>query len=73
MTETHNGLRNGSSCRDPDFCLKLLIVRRMEYNLKTHLFYRFWKKIVIINKHTLFDIVKYIKIPDTLLKATVYM
>ena len=37
MTETQNGFRKGQSCTDPTFCLKLLIEKRREFNLETHL------------------------------------
>jgi RNA-binding protein YlmH len=75
MTETQNGLRKGRSCTDPNFCLKLLIVKRREYNLRTHLFFfiDFENAFVIIHKHNLFDILKHRKIQGTLLKATVDM
>jgi hypothetical protein len=37
MTETQNGFWKGCSCTNPTFCLKLLIEKRTEYNLETHL------------------------------------
>jgi len=37
MTETQHGFRKGRSCKDPTFCLKLLIEKRREYNMETHL------------------------------------
>jgi len=36
MTETQNGFRKGRSCTDTTFCLKLLIEKRREFNLETH-------------------------------------
>jgi hypothetical protein len=38
ITETQTVFRKGLSCPDPTFCLKLLIVKRREYNLETYLF-----------------------------------
>jgi len=37
MTGTQNGFQKGQSCTDPTFCLKLLIEKRREFNLETHL------------------------------------
>ena len=39
MTETQNGFRKGRSCTDSTFCLKLLIEKRRELNLGTHLLF----------------------------------
>jgi len=39
MTETQNGFRKGRSCTDPTFWLKLLIEKRREFNLGTHLLF----------------------------------
>jgi hypothetical protein len=39
MTETPNGFQKGQSCTDPTFCLKLLIEKTREFNLKTHLLF----------------------------------
>jgi len=39
MTETQNGFRKGWSCTDPTLCLKLLIEKRREFNLETHLLF----------------------------------
>ena len=44
MTETQNGFRKGRSCTDPTFCLKLLIEKRREFNLETHLLFIDYEK-----------------------------
>jgi len=72
MTETQNGFRKGLSCTDPTFCLKLLIDKRREFNLETHLlFIGYEKAFDNIQRKTLFNILKSRHIPDTLLKAIV--
>jgi hypothetical protein len=45
MTETQNGFRTGRSCTDPKFCLKLLIEKRREFNLETHLLFIDYEKV----------------------------
>jgi len=72
MTETQNGFRKERSCTDPTFCLKLLIEKRREFNLETHLlFIDYEKAFDNIKRQILFNILKSRHIPDTLLKATV--
>jgi len=72
MTETQNGFRKGRSCTEPTFCLKLLIEKRREYNLETHLlFIDYEKAFHIIQRQILFNILKTRHIPDTMLKAMV--
>jgi len=72
MTETQNGFRKGRSCKDPTFCLKLLIEKRRECNLETHfLFIDYEKAFDNIQGQILFNILKSRHIPDTLLKAIV--
>jgi hypothetical protein len=44
MTETQNEFRKGRSCPDPIFFLKLLIERRREFNLETHLLFIDYEK-----------------------------
>jgi len=44
MTETQNGFRKGRSCTDPTFCFKLLIEKRREFNLETHLLFTDYEK-----------------------------
>jgi len=44
MTETQNGFRKGRSCTDSTFCLKLLIEKRREFNLETHLLFIDYEK-----------------------------
>jgi len=44
MTETQNWFQKGHSCPDPTFCLKLLIEKRTEYNLETHLLFLDYEK-----------------------------
>ena len=44
MRETQNGFRKGRSCTDPTFCLKLLIEKRREFNLETHLLFIDYEK-----------------------------
>jgi len=46
---------------DPTFCLKLLIEKRREFNLETHLLFIDYEKNILKSRH----------IPDTLLKAIV--
>jgi len=72
MTETQNGFRKGRSCTDPTFFLKLLIEKRREFNVETHLlFIDYEKAFDKIKRHILFDILKSRLIPDTLQKAIV--
>jgi len=72
MTEMQNGFRKGRSCTDPTFCLKLLIEKRREFNLETHLlFIDYEKAFDNIQRQILFNILKSRHIPDTLLKAIV--
>jgi len=61
MTAIQNGFRKGRSCTDPTFCLKLLIEKRREFNLETHLLFVDYEKTFDKSRH----------IPDTLLKAIV--
>jgi len=44
MTETQNGFRKGRPCTDPTFCLKLLVEKRREFNLETHLLFIDYEK-----------------------------
>jgi len=72
MAETQNGFRKGRSCTDPTFCLKLLIEKRREFNLETHLLSIDYEKAFgNIQRQILFNILKSQHIPDTLLKAIV--
>jgi hypothetical protein len=72
MTETQNGFRKGQSCTDPTFCLILLIEKRREFNLETHLlFVDYEKAFDNLQRHILFNILKSRHIPDALLKAIV--
>jgi len=72
MTETQNGFRKRRSCTDPTFCLKLLIEKRREFNLETHLlFIDYEKAFDNIQRQILFNILKSRHIPDTLLKEIV--
>jgi len=69
MTETQNRFRKGRSCTDPTFCFKLLIEKRREFNLETHLlFIDYEKAFDNIQRQILFNILKSRHIPDTLLK-----
>jgi len=72
MTETQNGFPKGRSCTEPKFCLKLLIEKRREFNLETHLlFIDYEKAFENIQRQFLFNILKSRHIPDTVLKAIV--
>jgi len=72
MTERQNGFRRGWSCTDPTFCLKLLIEKRREFNLETHLLcINYEKAFDNIQRQILFNIFKSRHILDTLLKAIV--
>jgi len=72
MTETQEGFRKVRSCTDPTFCLKLLIEKRREFNLKTHLLFIDCEKAFDnVQRQILFNILKSRRIPDTLLKAIV--
>jgi hypothetical protein len=44
MRETKNGFREGRSCTDPTFCLKLLIEKSREFNLEKHLLFIDYEK-----------------------------
>ena len=71
-TETKNGSRKGRSRTDPAFCLKLLIEKRNELNLETHLlFIDYEKTFDNIERQILFKILKSRHIPVTLLKTRV--
>jgi hypothetical protein len=37
IAESQNGFRKGRSCTDSDFTLKMLVDKRHEYNLETHI------------------------------------
>ena len=68
MTEIQNGFQKGRSCTDPTFCLKLLIEKIREFNLKTHLLFTDYEKAFDnIEKQILFNILKSRHVPDTLL------
>jgi hypothetical protein len=72
MTETQNGFRKGRSCTDPTFCLKLLIEKRKEFNLETHLlFIDYEKAFDNLQRQISFNILKSRHIPDTLFKEIV--
>jgi len=72
IAETQNGFRKGRSCTDPTFCLNLLIEKRREFNLETHLlFIDYEKAFDNIKRQILFNILKSRHNPDTLLKAIV--
>ena len=63
MMETQNGFRKERSCTDPTFCLKLLIEKRREFNLETHLlFIDYEKAFDNIQIQILFNILKSIHI-----------
>jgi len=44
MTEMQNWFPKGRSCTDPTFCFKLLIEKRREFNLETHLLFIDYEK-----------------------------
>jgi hypothetical protein len=72
MTETQNRFRKGRSCTDPTFCLKLLIEKRREFNLETHLlFIDYEKAFDNIQRQILSNILQSRHILDTLLKPIV--
>src|SRR5215469_7400621 len=72
LSETQNGFRKGRSCTDPTFCLKVLIEKRREFNLETHLlFIDYEKAFDNIERQILFNILQLKRIPDALLKAIV--
>jgi len=72
ITETQNGFQKGQSCTDPTFYLKLLIEKRREFNLETHLLFIDYKKAYDnIQRQILFNILKSRHNPDTFLKAIV--
>ena len=57
MTETQNGFRKRRSCTNTTFCLKLLIEKRSEFNLETHLLFIDYKKVFDnLQKRILFNI-----------------
>jgi len=59
MTEIQNGFQKGRSCTDPTFCLKLLIEKRREFNLETHLlFIDYENAFDNIQRQILFNILK---------------
>jgi hypothetical protein len=59
LTETQNRFRKGRSCTDSAFFLKLLIEKRREYNLETHLLFIDHKKRLIMYKYLYSKIQKY--------------
>ena len=72
MKEPQNGFRKGRSCTDSTFCLKLLIEKRREFNLETHLlFIDYEKAFDNVQRQILFNILKSRHIPHSLLKAIV--
>ena len=72
MKEPQNGFRKGRSCTDSTFYLKLLIEKRREFTLETHLlFIDYEKAFDSIQRQILFNILNSRHIPGTLLKAIV--
>jgi hypothetical protein len=72
MTEKQNGFLKGRSCTDPTFCLKLLIGKRMEFNLEIHLLLIYCEKAFeSIERQILFNILISRHIPHALIKAIV--
>jgi hypothetical protein len=72
MSEAQNGFQRNRSCTDAVFSLKLLIEKRREYNLETHiLFLDYEKAFGSVLRATLFDILRNKNIPNRLLKAVV--
>ena len=72
LTETQNSYRKGRSCTDPTFCLKLLIEKKREFYLETHLlFIDYEKAFDNTQRQILFNILKSRRIPYTLLKTIV--
>ena len=66
------GFRKGRSFTDPTFCLKVLIEKRREFNLETHLLFIDYKKTFYnIQRQVLFNILKVRHIPDTFLEVIV--
>jgi sorting nexin-29 len=59
LLECQNVFRKGRSCTDSIFTLKLLIEKRTEFNLETHIaFLHFEKAFVSVKRHTLFEILQ---------------
>jgi hypothetical protein len=72
IAETQNGFRKGPSCTDPTFCPTLLIEKRREFDLETHLlFIDYEKAFDNIQRQILFNILKSRHIPYILLRAIV--
>jgi hypothetical protein len=72
ISEGQNGFRIRRSCTDATFCLKLLIEKRREYNLDTHLLFLDYEKAFdSVQRQILFNILEAINIPDKLLQAIV--
>jgi hypothetical protein len=72
MSEAQNGFRRNRSCTDAVFSFKLLIEKRRENNLETHLLFLDYEKAFdCILRPTLFGILRNKNIPKKLLKAII--
>lgn len=72
ISEEQNGFRKGRSCTDAVFTLKLMIEKRRENNLETHLlFIDYEKAFDNLDREKLFQILESKNIPDKLLQAIV--
>jgi predicted RNA binding protein with dsRBD fold (UPF0201 family) len=72
LLECQNGFRKGGSCIDPLFSTKLLIEKRTEFNLETHLaFLDNVKASDKMKREKLFEILQSKNIPNSLLKGII--
>jgi hypothetical protein len=67
-----NGFREGRSCTDATFCLKLLIEKGKQYHLDTHLLLLDYENAFdSVQRQILFNILEARNIPDKLLQAII--
>ena len=59
LSESQNGFRKGRSCTDASYTVKLLMEKRIEYNLETHMcFIDLEKAYDRVNRKKLFEVLK---------------
>ena len=59
ILECQNGFRSGRSCTDASYTIKLLMEKRIEYDLETHMcFIDFEKAYDMVNRKTLLSVLK---------------
>ena len=69
LLESQNGFRGGRSCIDAAYTVKLLMEKRVEFNLETHFcFIDFEKAYDRVEREKLFEILRERKIPSSIIQ-----